>query len=109
MRRLSGSRDPRCSVSVHPRATSPRLDPDQTSGAQQVSIIEARRQTMDMITMFVLLAAMATVISLFNGITSMARGGDADARQSHKLMFRRVGWQALTAVFLLLGLLSQLK
>lgn len=51
---------------------------------------------MDMMTMFVLLAALATTISLFNGITSMAHGGESDVRQSHWLMFRRVGWQALT-------------
>ena len=34
---------------------------------------------MDMITMFVMLAAAATVIALFNGITSMAHGGEATA------------------------------
>lgn len=64
---------------------------------------------MDMLTMFVLLVTLATAISLFNGITSMAHGGESDARQSHWLMFRRVGWQALTVLFLLLGLMSQLK
>ena len=64
---------------------------------------------MDMMTMFVLLAALATAISLFNGIASMTHGGEADARQSHWLMFRRVGWQALTVLFLLLALMSQLK
>jgi len=63
---------------------------------------------MDPMTVFVLLAAAATAISLFNGITSMAHGGESDARQSHRLMFKRVGWQALTVFFLLLGLLSQL-
>ena len=63
---------------------------------------------MDMITMFVLLAAAATAISLFNGITSMAHGGEADRRQSHRLMFKRVGWQALTVLFLMMGLLAQL-
>lgn len=63
---------------------------------------------MDMITMFVLLAAAATAISLFNGITSMAHGGEADMRQSHRLMFKRVGWQALTVLFLMMGLLAQL-
>ena len=63
---------------------------------------------MDVMTVFVLLAAAATAISLFNGIASMAHGGEADARQSHRLMFKRVGWQALTVIFLLLGLLSQL-
>ena len=64
---------------------------------------------MDMMTMFVLLAALATAISLFNGIASMAHGGESDARQSHWLMFKRVGWQALTVIFLLLALMSQLK
>jgi hypothetical protein len=64
---------------------------------------------MDMITMFVLLAAAATAISLFNGIASMAHGGEADMRQSPKLMFRRVGWQALTVFFMLLALMSHLK
>ena len=64
---------------------------------------------MDVMTVFVLLAAAATAISLFNGITSMAHGGESDARQSHWLMFKRVGWQALTVLLLLLGLLSQLK
>jgi len=33
---------------------------------------------MDLMTMFVLLAALATAISLFNGITSMAHGGESD-------------------------------
>jgi hypothetical protein len=64
---------------------------------------------MDMITMFVLLAAAATAISLFNGISSMAHGGEADARQSPQLMFKRVGWQALAVIFLLFALLSQLR
>ena len=60
-------------------------------------------------TVFVLAAALATAVSLFNGIVSMAHGGAADARDSHRLMFQRVGWQALTVLFLLLALLSQLK
>jgi hypothetical protein len=64
---------------------------------------------MDMLTVFVLAAALATAISLFNGITSMAHGGEADARESHRLMFKRVGWQALTALFLLLALLANLR
>ena len=64
---------------------------------------------MDMLTMFVLLAALATAVSLFQGIASMAHGGESDSRRSPGLMFRRVGWQALTVLFLLFGLLSQLK
>lgn len=64
---------------------------------------------MDMLTLFVLLAALATAVSLFNGIASMAHGGEADVRQSPRLMFKRVGWQALAVLFLLFGLRSQLK
>jgi hypothetical protein len=62
---------------------------------------------MNMLTAFVLLAALAVVISLFNGIVSMAHGGEDDARQSHWLMFKRVGWQAAAVLFLLFALLPQ--
>jgi len=64
---------------------------------------------MNMLTLFVLVAAAATAVSLFNGISSMAHGGEVDARQSHWLMFQRVGWQALAVLLLLFALLSQLK
>jgi len=64
---------------------------------------------MDLLTGFVLTAALATAITLFSGINSMAHGGEADARASHWLMFRRVGWQALTVFFLLLALLTNLR
>lgn len=62
---------------------------------------------MDLMTLFVLVAAAATAVSLFNGIASMAHGGESDARLSTGLMFRRVGWQALAVLFLLMALLSQ--
>ena len=64
---------------------------------------------MELITMFVLIAALATVVSLFNGISSMAHGGEADAHDSDRLMFRRVGWQAIAVLFILLALAMQLK
>ncbi len=64
---------------------------------------------MDLLTLFVLIAAVLTAVSLFNGVTSMAHGGDADAHQSHWLMFKRIGWQALAVLFLMFALLSQLK
>lgn len=63
---------------------------------------------MDVLTVFVLVAALLTAVSLFNGVTSMAHGGDADAHDSHWLMFRRVGWQALAVLLLMLALLGQL-
>jgi hypothetical protein len=64
---------------------------------------------MNPLTLFVLTAALATAITLFRGIYSMAHGGEADRRASHSLMFQRVGWQALTALFLLLALLGNLR
>jgi hypothetical protein len=45
-------------------------------------------------------------LALFNGIVSMAHGGEADQRASHLMMFRRVGWQAAAVIAVLLGLLG---
>jgi hypothetical protein len=59
--------------------------------------------------MFVLVGLGATILALIQGIASMAHGGESDQARSHVLMFRRVGWQALTILFLLLALLSQVK
>jgi hypothetical protein len=64
---------------------------------------------MNMMTVFVLVGLIMTVLSLFQGITSMAHGGEADQTRSHVLMFRRVAWQALTLLCLVLALLSQAK
>lgn len=64
---------------------------------------------MDLLTLFILVAALLTAVSLFNGVTSMAHGGEADAHQSHWLMFKRVGWQALAVLFLMFALLTQLR
>jgi hypothetical protein len=57
----------------------------------------------------VLIAAFFAAMSLFYGITSMAHGGSEDQGSSHLLMLRRVGWQALALVFMLLALLSNLE
>jgi len=48
-------------------------------------------------------------LALFNGIGSMAHGGEADQRASHWLMFKRVGWQAVAVLAVLLGLLGYLQ
>lgn len=64
---------------------------------------------MDLLTVFVLLAAGLTAVSLFNGVSSMAHGGEADAHDSHWLMFKRIGWQALAVLFLMFALLAQLR
>ena len=47
---------------------------------------------MTILNLVIMLAAFCAVIALFNGIVSMAHGGDEDQNQSHKLMFTRVGW-----------------
>jgi hypothetical protein len=64
---------------------------------------------MSLMTAFVLAAAFAAALSLFNGIMSMAHGGAEDRASSHRLMFKRVGWQALAALFILLALLVNLR
>lgn len=61
---------------------------------------------MDAMTLLVLIAAAMVAVSLFQGITSMAHGGEADQQRSHWLMFRRVGWQAAALALMLLALLA---
>jgi len=64
---------------------------------------------MSLITIFVVVAALLAAVSLFNGVVSMAHGGAEDQRTSHWLMLRRVGWQGLALLFMLLALLVNLK
>jgi Hypoxia induced protein conserved region len=64
---------------------------------------------MSLMTVFVLVGLVGTLLTLIQGIASMAHGGESDQARSHVLMFRRVGWQAMTILFLLLALLSQVK
>jgi heme/copper-type cytochrome/quinol oxidase subunit 2 len=52
-------------------------------------------------TILVVVALMATVVVLFIGVFSMARGGDFDQKHSVQLMFTRVGIQAV-AIFLVI-------
>jgi hypothetical protein len=62
---------------------------------------------MNTMTLLVVAGLVATILALIEGIASMAHGGVPDQARSHILMFRRVGWQALTVLLLLLALLSQ--
>ena len=64
---------------------------------------------MSLMTVFVLVGVAATVVTLTQGIASMAQGGESDQARSHALMFRRVGWQAITILFLLLAMLGEIK
>ncbi len=61
---------------------------------------------MDAMTVFVLVAAAMVAVSLYQGIVSMAHGGEADQRRSHRLMFQRVAWQAAALGLVLLALLA---
>jgi hypothetical protein len=60
-------------------------------------------------TVFILVGFVATILTLIQGIASMAHGGESDQARSRVLMFQRIGLQAITILFLLLALLSQVK
>ena len=60
---------------------------------------------MDPFAVFAVIALGLAALALFNGIASMAHGGEDDQRASHWLMFRRVGWQAVAVLAVLLGYL----
>jgi hypoxia induced protein len=60
---------------------------------------------MNSMTVLVIAGMVMTILALIQGIASMAGGGAPDQARSHILMFRRVGWQAVTVVALLLFLL----
>jgi len=53
-----------------------------------------------------ILAALATVMTLFNGVLSMTAGHHPDPHHSEKLMFTRVGLQALTVALVIAALLK---
>ncbi len=59
---------------------------------------------MSILTMLVLLAAAATVVSLVSGISSMAYGGEIGHRNSAQWMVLRVGFQALALLLIVIGL-----
>ena len=63
---------------------------------------------MNLITLFVMIAAGLAALSLLQGVVSMAHGGAADQLHSHEHMFRRTGFQALAVAFVLLAMLAAL-
>jgi len=54
-------------------------------------------------------AALLAAVSLYQGIASMAHGGPEDDAASAGLMLKRVGWQGLALLFILLALLVNLR
>jgi hypothetical protein len=55
---------------------------------------------MSLINLFVILALVATVVTLLLGLRSMAIGGKYDREHSEKFMWERVGLQGLVIVLL---------
>lgn len=64
-------------------------------------------QPANMLFFLAVLGMLVTVIVLFLGIRSMTEEPNADPHHSEKLMFTRVGIQALTAVLVIAALAQQ--
>lgn len=63
---------------------------------------------MTMLTLLIILALVATVVSLGLGIGSMAQGGTFDTRHATQFMSARVGFQGLAIIFILIAFLLAL-
>jgi len=61
---------------------------------------------MNILTIMIILALLATIGALVMGVVSMSRGGEFDRQHSTQLMFARVGFQALALVLLVAALLA---
>ena len=61
---------------------------------------------MEFLTVLIIMALVATLVSLGWGLASMAQGGSYDAEHSARLMNARVGFQGVAVVLLLIVLLS---
>ena len=62
---------------------------------------------MALLNLLIILALIATILSLGWGISSMAQGGSYDAKHGNQLMSARVGFQAVAVVLLLIVVLIQ--
>jgi hypothetical protein len=58
---------------------------------------------MSLLTIIIMLALLATIITLMWGLGSMSKGGKYDETHSEKLMFTRIALQAFAAVMLLIA------
>jgi membrane protein implicated in regulation of membrane protease activity len=61
---------------------------------------------MTVMTILIILALAATVFSLISGISAMATHAEVGRHSSNEWMFRRVGFQALAVVLLILAMLA---
>lgn len=60
---------------------------------------------MDVLLVVIILALIATVVTMFLGILAMSGGGSADKEFGTPLMWARVGFQALTLLLLIVAVL----
>jgi len=60
---------------------------------------------MDILTLLIVLALLATMVSLGLGIRSMAKGEEYDQSHSTQFMLMRVAFQGLALVLLVIALL----
>ena len=58
---------------------------------------------MSILTIVIILALIATIITLGWGVKSMSKGGKYDEEHSEQLMFTRIGLQAFAVIMLLLA------
>ncbi len=59
---------------------------------------------MELLTLLIILALIATIASLVTGIWSMGHGGEFDQKHSNQLMRARVGFQGVALVLMLAAL-----
>jgi len=69
----------------------------------------ALTEEVTMTVLTIVIALLATVVTLLWGIASMARGSEFDQHQSHQLLFARVGLQGVILLFLLIALFIAVK
>jgi Hypoxia induced protein conserved region len=60
---------------------------------------------MDLLLIVIVLAIIATVVTMFLGLLAMSGGGSADQEFSTPLMWARVGFQALTLLLLVVAVM----
>ena len=58
------------------------------------------------LTILIVILLIATVATLFGGLVSMGIGGETDDRNSTRLMFARVGLQAVAVALIMLLLFA---
>lgn len=61
---------------------------------------------MNAMTMLIFGAAAMAGFALFNGVVSMAHGGESDDLHANELMFKRTIWQGLAVLLVLLAMLA---